>query len=187
MANQYFNFYYDAVRQGYDTNTWTTLSGAPVVAANQLKLDGAGILHFADLLRGDASFSVSMAAPAAGDDAKIGLTEYNKGAYLYFKVADDVLTAECSDGTTIKSVVIPWVADWTDTDTVFRIKWEAGMATFFIGGQLKVTMNDLSVLDIPDTVIPGDPMSLYIFNNSAAPLLINYIEVLAIQSSDLIV
>lgn len=183
MANQYFNFYYDPVRQGYDTDTWTTLSGVPVVAANKLSLTNAGILHFADILRGDVSFKINIAAPTAGDDRKIGLIEYNQGAFLYFKIADDVLTAESSDGTTIKSTVIDWNTDWTGTDTVFRIKWEAGMATFFIGDQFKVTLNDASSLDIPTTVIPGGPLSLYVHNAGAGDLLISYIEVLGVQSA----
>jgi hypothetical protein len=187
MANDKFSFYYDPIRQGYDTDTWTTLAGAPVIAANKLSLDGAAILHYADLLRGDASFCLNMPAPAAGDDTKFGLTEYNKGAYLYFKIADDVLTAECSDGTTTESTVIDWVADWTDTDTVFRIKWEAGVATFFIGGQQKVALTNNYDLDVPDIVIPGDPMSLYLKGGSATALLVKYIEVMGVQSSDLTV
>ena len=183
MANQYFSFYYDPVRQGYDTDTWTTLSGVPVVAANKLSLTNASILHFADLFRGDVSFKINIAEPTAGDDRKIGLTEYNQGSFLYFKIADDVLTAESSDGTTTKSVVIPWNSDWTSADTVFRIKWEAGMATFFIGGQFKVTLNDASSLDVPTTVIPGGPLSLYVDNVGAGALLVSYIEVLGVQSA----
>ena len=183
MANQYFNFYYDPVRQGYDTDTWKTLSGVPVVAANKLSLTSAGILHFADLKRGDVSFMINVAAPQAGDDRKIGIIEYNKGALLYFKIADDVLTAECSDGITTKSTIIDWVSDWTSTDTVFRIKWEAGVATFYVGGEFKVQLTNSSILDIPVISIPSDPMSLYVDNQTATALLITYIEVLGVESA----
>lgn len=183
MSNQLFNFYYDPIRQGYDSNTWSTLIGAPVVVGNKLSLDGAGILHFADLLRGDVTFNINMATPQAGDDVKIGLTEYNKGAFLYFKVADDILTAESSDGTTTYSVAIDWNTDWNGADTEFRIKWEAGTASFSIGGNIKATLSETITLDIPITAIPGDPMSLYVHNDSAGALLIKYIEVKGVESS----
>jgi len=183
MSNQTFNFYYDPVRQGYDTDTWTTLSGAPVVAANKLSLTNAGILHFADLTRGDASFAITMAAPVAGDSAKIGFIEYNKGAFLYFNVTDDVLTVESSNGTISSTTVVDWNSDWTNTKTVFRIKWEAGMATFYIGSQFKLTLSDTYVLEIPTVLIPGDSMSLYVDKPSAGALLVSYIEAMGVQSS----
>ena len=176
MSNKFFNFYYDPVRQGYDTNTWNTLSGVPVVASNQLNLTNASIMHFADLLRGEASFSVNFHTPQAGDDTKFGFYEINKGAYLYFKIADNVLTSETSNGVTTSSTVIPWVASWSNTPTEFRIKWEAGRAVFKIGGQHKVVIDDVS--------IPGDPMSLYALSNTTV-LHINYIIVKTVQSSTL--
>ena len=176
MANQYFNFYYDPVRQGYDTTTWTTLSGVPAIAANQLNLLNAGVIHFADLLRGEALFDVTFHAPTAGDDTKFGFFEPNKNAYLYFKIAGNVLTAEASDGTNTKSVVIAWDSSWTNASTDFKIKWEAGRAIFTVNGQYKTVIEDISV--------SGDPMSLYA-NSNTTILHINYITVKSVQSSTL--
>lgn len=183
MSNQYFSFYYDPVRQGYDTNTWNTITGVPVVVAGQLKLDNAGIIHFADLLRGEAVFSLNFTEPQAGDDVKVGFIENNKGEYAYFKIADDVLTAEISNGTNSKTSVIPWVADWTSVNTEFKIKWEAGLVTFSIGDQFKVCLDDTSGTDaIAELSVPGDPMSLYAHCDSTSPLFINYIDVKGVQS-----
>lgn len=187
MANQFFNFYYDPARQGYDTNTWTTLSGAPVVAGSQLSLSSAAIMHFADLLPGDAVFSVNIDAPAAGDDIKFGFSNSLQGSYLYFQIVDDVLTAEISNGITTSSTVIDWDASWTNTNTEFRIKWEAGMATFAIGGVQKACVTDVDAIDKgDDIIIPNDPLSLYISTLGGKALLLNYIIVKSIQSSTLL-
>jgi hypothetical protein len=186
MLNKFFNFYYDPVRQGFDSGTWTTVSGSPTITNNRLSLTSAVILHFADLIRGEAAFNIKISAPTAGDDKKFGFIEYSKGAYLYFKVAGAVLTAECSDGTTVKTTAIDWVSDWTNTNTEFKIKWEAGVATFSIGGQLKVQLTtSYTTVGVPDTVIPGDPMCLYLSAGDADILLLNYIDVKGVESADL--
>jgi hypothetical protein len=177
MSNTYSNFYYDPVRQGYDTTTWTTLLGVPAVVASQLSLHAAGIIHFADLLRGEAAFNVSFHAPTAGDNTKFGFIQLNKDAHLLFKIAENVLTAESSNGTTTNSVVIAWDSTWTNANTEFKIKWEAGRATFSIGGQYKTVIEDAS--------IPGDPLSIYAYSNNATSLLINDIIVKGIESSTL--
>ena len=182
MSNQYFNFYYDPVRQGYDANTWNTVLGAPVVNSNQLKFQNSGAIHFADILRGDSVFNINISAPAAGDDIKVGFIEANKGEFAYFKVADDVLTAETYDGVTTKSIVIDWDGDWSLTNTEFGIKWEAGMVIFSIGGAIKATVSTNSLLDVPKSIVPSDPMNLYVYSDSTNPLLLKYINIKGIQS-----
>jgi len=183
MSNQYFNIAYDPAKQGYSTSTWRTIYGDVAVVNGQLQFTKAAILHYGDILRGDAVFSLNIAAPVIGDNSKFGFTQYSKGAYLYFQISNGVLTAECSNGTvSTSSAVIPWVADWTDTDTEFRIKWEAGTATFSIGGQYKVVFNDTYALEVPTTLIPGCPMSLYVASDAPDQLLLDYILVKNIQS-----
>ena len=188
MANQYFNFYYDPTRQGYDTNTWTTIAGAPVVIANQLSLTNAECIHFADLLPGDATFSVNMAEPAAGFDTEFGFYgSPQQQSFLVFRVVDDVLTAEISNGTQTSSTVIDWDTAWNNTPTEFRIKWEAGMATFFIGGVQKVCVTDVEAIDKgDDIIIPNSPLSLDLYTDGGETLLVNYIIVKTIQSSTLL-
>ena len=174
MSNQYFNLSYDPVRQGYDSSSWRTLYGDPAVSGTRLDLQNAAILHYGDILRGDAVFSLNIPAPTVGDDRKVGFVQYNKNAYAYFKIFNDVFTAETSDGTNTDSVTISWQSAWTDTNTEFRIKWEAGMASFYVGGVHQTTINDVSV--------PGDPMSLYLANTSPDGWMLNYIIVKSIQS-----
>jgi len=185
MSNQYFNFYYDPVRQGFNSLTWRTLSGIPATLGTRLNLASSEIIHYDDILRGSATISMNIPAPVAGDNKKFGFRQYNKNAYIYFKITDDVLTAETSDGTTSKSVVIDWQTEWTNTDIEFLIKWEAGIVKFYIAGNLKVTIDDASIKTTGSdnsTCISGDPLSLYFSNATASAFLLNYINVKSIQS-----
>lgn len=183
MANQYFNISYDPAKQGFSADTWRKMYGDVAISAGQLELNKASILHYGDILRGDAVFSINIGAPVAGDNSRFGFTQFNKGAYLIFQISDGVLTAECSNGTiSASSAVIPWNSSWTDTDTEFRIKWEAGMATFSIGGQFKVVFNDTYTLGVPTILVPGSPMSLYVASDSPDLMLLDYIIVKGIQS-----
>jgi hypothetical protein len=52
------SFTYDPARQGYDTNSWRTLSGTtPTVAGGCIVLDGGAgtnsTIHYADITKGD--------------------------------------------------------------------------------------------------------------------------------------
>ena len=175
MANQYYNFYYDPVRQGYDTSTWRTLYGDIAIGGGRLRLTDAAIIHYADILRGDASFSIRIGAPVAGADRKFGFLQYNKNAYAYFKILGTAFTAETSNGTDTTSETITWQTAWTNTNTEFRIKWEGGRAEFYVGGIKQATTADVS--------ISGTPMSLYAHcTTKDDPLAINYIDVQTIQS-----
>ena len=181
MSNEYINFYYDPARQGYDTDTWSTLSGAPVIVSNKLRLKNSSIAHFADLLRGDITFKINVNAPIAGDSVTFGLAFKNDTETISFQITDNVLSAVVTtdDGTTT-STVIPWDTNWNNTDTAFRIKWEAGIVTFYIGGQFKAVFANTAT---NQNAVPDEPMYLYALSNSAAALLIKYIEVMGAQSA----
>ena len=183
MANQYYNFYYDPTSQGFDPLSWRSLYGTPSLAGTRLSVTSSTIIHLAQMLRGDFVFSVNIPAPAVGDDRQFGLVQYNKNAYIYFNVLDNVLTAETSDGNVAYSTPITWQTEWSSTDTEFRIKWEAGAAKFYINGGLQATISYNAPLDIITSVVPGDPLSFYLSDyGSASPILLNYIDAKEVQS-----
>lgn len=175
MVNQYFNFYYDPVRQGYDTSTWATLAGVPAVVGGKLVINNASIMHFADLMKGEAEFIVKLSAPAAGDSQRIGFT--SSDAWLWFNIVDDVLSAVTKSGDNTNSVVIDWQNSWSDVFVSFKIKWEAGMTTFSIGDTQQAVISDAS--------IPGGPLSLYVYSSSTTPITISSITVKGVESSTL--
>jgi hypothetical protein len=143
MSNKFFNFYFDPVLQGYDTSAWRTLLGVPTIVSSQLQITPtAKIIHYANILRCDAVFSVTIPAPTSGDNRRFGLVQYSKNEYIYFKITDTVLTAECSNGVTSSATAITWQTAWTNTATEFRIKWEAGAAKFYVAGNLETTLSE---------------------------------------------
>ena len=185
MANQYFNITYDPSRQGFSTSTWRLLYGDAAVVGGKLQITKGTIISYSDILRGDATFSINMATPVKGDNSRWGFIQYNKNAYIYFQIADGVLTAQVSNGTnTDSSAVIPWDTNWSGVDTEFGIKWEAGRVVFTIGGQYKTVIDDTSSVDaVAQSAIPGCPLSLYVASDDGSGLLLlDYIVVKGIQS-----
>ena len=183
MSNKFYNLNYSPAAQGFDPGTWRKLFGTVTVTGNQLQFTQAAIIHYADILRGDATFNINIAAPLSDGITQFGFKQYNKNEYAYFQINGPTLTAESSDGiTTSVSVPIPWQTGWTSTNTSFEIKWEAGAVRFFVGGNLMATIGCDSTLDIPVNVVPNDSMSLYLYSDSLDVFLLNYISVVGIQS-----
>lgn len=176
------NFVYDPIRSGYDANSWRTISGAPAVASSgRLLIDnGVGIdssaIHYADFCKGDVSFNINVpAAPAAGDSRYFGVAALNSSAYIRFFVGTS-LYCQTSDGsTTTTSSALTWDdTNWTGANIVFRIRWEAGTAKFFIQGA--------QVYAVTDDSVPYGPLSLYLFDDSTLPMTVGDINVRGAQS-----
>jgi hypothetical protein len=175
------SFYYDPIRQGYDTNSWRTISGAPALVGDRLSVDNAaGIagsaIHYVDFVKGEMIFNVNVpAAPSAsGDTREFGASSPNSLAYVLFSFGD-TLTCKTSDGiTTTTSSAITWNSDWTGANVVFKIRWEAGGAKFFINGT--------QVYAISDDSVPYGPLSLYIYDASESSMTIGDISVKSTQS-----
>lgn len=174
MSNQYFNFYYSPQRQGFDSSSWRALFGLPIASNGELLMSNTAIVHYADLLRADAVFNFNTPAPSGGLSKKFGFLQPNKNCFAYFHISGNTLLATCSNGTTTTTEAITWETYWTNTDTEFRVQWEAGTATFYVGGIQKAVIQDITV--------PGDPMSIYIANEADDVLILNYIDVKTIQS-----
>lgn len=174
------SFYYDPIRQGYDTNSWRTLAGAPAIAAGgRLAVDNGSdageAVHYADFLKGDISFNVNVpAAPGAGAARLFGVSAPNTSAYIRFSI-DDAFTCQTSDGSnTTESSSIQWQSEWTGANIVYRIRWEPGTAKFYVNGSLIYAINDASV--------PSGPLSLYLADNSTSQMTVGDITVRGTQS-----
>lgn len=174
MSNQYFSFYYSPIREGFDTSTWRTLFGLPIASGGKLLLNDTAIIHYGNIVRGDLTFSINVAAPGPGLSKKFGFFQPNKNSYAYFYINGNSFTAETSTGVTSTSTAITWQSAWTNTDTRFRVKWEAGQVSFYAGDVLQTTTCDSS--------ITGLPMSIYIANESQDTLIFNYVDARSIQS-----
>ena len=174
MSYKYTNLYYDPIREGYSTESWRTLWGLPVVSGSTLSLSDSSMIHYGDILRGDAVFNLNLSAPAFGDDKRFGFRQHNLNAYAYFDISDSVISAKVSDGTTSGSTTITWQTAWTSADVEFRVKWEAGTVKFYVNGGLQA--------DVNETYVTGLPMSLYVENLATSSTLLNSINVVGIQT-----
>lgn len=171
----YTNTYYDPQRQGYDTALFKTLTGTPAVSSNKLRLNAAGILHYADITKGDITFAVNIPVePTAGDSRQIGLKALNQDVYIYLDITDAVasLTVKSNEGTT--STAFDWDdTNWSATEIEYRIKWEAGRAELWVNGNKMVTIANANV--------PSTPMSLYVNNGNSDNMDIGYINAMSVQ------
>ena len=185
MANTFYNFYYDPVRQGYDPNSWRSLFGTPVISGNQLIFNQSTAIHLADLLRGDVYFNINLTTPKAGDVKTWGLMQFSQNEYITFSLINSVFSANTSDGTTQYSTPITWQSSWSNVNIEYRIKWEAGLVSFFVGGVLQARIPYQTVLDVPLSTVPGYPLSLYISDfsiPSSYHISLNYIDVRGVES-----
>lgn len=174
--NSRTNFYYDPIRQGYDTNLWRTLFGVPaVVAGNRLSVNNAAIVHYGDIMKGEFTFNLYVPdAPGGNDSRVIGLYEPNTQAYIVFTIGG-TLSGDVSNGTdTASTGTITWDSSWTGVNTNFRIRWEAGTAKFFIGNS--------QVGAISDVAVPSGPLSLYVSDISGSIMTIGDIAAKNIQT-----
>lgn len=175
------SFSYDPIRQGYDTNSWKTLSGAPaIVAGGRLVVDNqtgdvGSTVHYADVLKGEISFNVNSPTAPGADIAHIfGVASLNTTSYIRFSIAGTLTCQVANDGVTTESGTIAWDPAWTATNTVFTIRWEAGGAKFFVAGT--------QVFAVSNSSVPFGPLSLYLSDDSASPMSIGDMYVRGTQS-----
>lgn len=169
------SFYYDPIRQGYDTNLWHTIAGAPANVAGRLRAPNSIIIHYADVVKGDFTFNLNVPDSPGGNDGRIiGLYQPNRQAYIVFTIGD-TLTGDASNGTnTATTGTMPWDSNWNGVNTDFAIRWEAGTAKFFINGT--------QVGCITDVAVPAGPLSLYVADISLNPMSIGDISAQSVQS-----
>lgn len=60
MSNERLNFYYDPVRDGYNTDLWKTLGGAPASTGTALRLNAASTIGYADIFKGEQTMAVKV-------------------------------------------------------------------------------------------------------------------------------
>jgi len=141
--------------------------------ANYLTFNADTAIQYGQFTGGSASFSTIFPnPPTAGEDKKIGLFSQAKGAGIYFHLNGTAFNAVATDGTNTKTVEITW-GDWEDTEPIFLIRWEAGLAHFYIAGT-KVAMIAFADENI---LLANTPLALYISNANSDELRVGFIEV----------
>lgn len=171
------SFYYDPIRQGYDTNYWKTLGGT-ILALGDGGLSAGGSDNFGDAIglgdisKGDILFDVVIpSAPSTGSNREIGLWSPSKDASILFNIIQDSFYVSVSDGTVeTTSDAIDWESEWTGARLTLRIRWDAGLVKFYINGVRRATLSGDN--------IPHGPLSLYFSDASDDNMVIKNIQVL---------
>lgn len=135
MANDRLNFYYDPIRQGYDSTLLKTITGTPTISGGAIRMNTAKFIGYADILKEDLTLNVKIpAAPTAADSRQWGLQQINIGAKAVFNITDTVFSCICVYNGVTTTIVVPWLAAWTNTAVSYTIKWNAFSADFLING-----------------------------------------------------
>lgn len=169
-------FAYDPSRQGYDTNLWKPLIGAPTIMGNRLSVRNAAMVHYADVVKGDFNFNLNIPDAPGGDDGRIiGLYQPASLAFAVFTIGS-IFSGDVAniDGQTQTTGSIPWNTLWQGNNINFRIRWEAGTVKFFVA--------NTQVGCITDVAVPSGPLSLYLADFSANGMTIGAINATGVQS-----
>jgi len=176
MAEQQVaNFTYIPAVQGYDTELWRTFFGDPTTFNNKLSFRDAEAIHYATFMRGEISFVLNVpTAPTAGNSRKVGLRNPSDGSYAYFDFSSSgTLSAACArGGAASTSAAVVWNTAWTATDTVFKIRWEAGQVYFFVNAVKVALLSETGSALVGAENIPCVPMSPFISNRQGDALLV---------------
>ncbi len=171
------NITYDPSRQGYDSSIWRTILGTPLVLGGQLAVQQASLVHLADSTRGNYIFNVNIPnSPVGGESRRLGLYSPNSGAYAWFSIESEALTAQCSDGYAgnTSTGTIAWESAWSGVNTEFRIHWDAGKVEFYVAGIRKATLSGNS--------IPKEPLAVYLSNLNSDYMTVQYVRWNGVQA-----
>lgn len=180
MPVAFTNFMYDPSRDGYDADAWQTVFGTPYVSGGSLYVDQAATIHRGDCLRGTFTLNLNVPnSPTGGESRRWGMYSINTGAYAWFAIEDETFYAQTSDGgSNSSSTAIEWsdgVSEtWNGNDIEYAIRWEAGIARFFVNGTLRATLSGAS--------IPYYPLAIYFSNSNTDGFAVKYVAAQGVQS-----
>mgnify|MGYP006935481841 CR=1 FL=1 len=179
VTSSLFSFVIDFQVYGYDTTSlFTTVSGAPAISSNKLRLNAAETRSKSQYLYGEYVFRMTIpTAPTSGDVRQFGLEGVaigNRGA-LRFNIVDTrfYVSAYNNAGTLIGEETIAWNSDWTATATDYRIAWSEQGVTFKVVGS---TAAHVAIANIQFGLnVVNMPLFLSVDNDLADNLDITYI------------
>jgi len=159
------------------TTASNALSAITVTSATGAGTDisGAGATAFMDSDVGHGT------ATAAAGDREFGFEQITQAAKITFKIAAGALSCVSLYEGLTSTTVIPWDPSWTNTATVFTIKWTGFSVEFLINGVRQVVLRDTEVLSVPSVKIPKVALSQMIRNTTADNMDVAYIQTSNVQ------
>lgn len=180
MANDRLNFYYDPTRQGYDTTLLKTITGVPSVTGGAIRMTSAKFISYADIFKEDLTLNIKIpTAPTAGNSRSWGLEQINIGAKVIFNITGIVFSVKCIYNGVTTSIVIPWLAAWTNTAVNYTIKWNGFSADFLINGVRPggaTLLGNFTETFINNASVPKVPLSMMVDNATADNMDVFFME-----------
>lgn len=161
QAGTRVGFSYDVLTRQFDASFWNTITGAPAINANKIRLSSATITSYTQFKFGRFIFPVNVpTTPSAGEAKKWGLLlpgRVTTGS-AYFEIVGAVFRAvSYDDSGNAQTTTLTW-SGYEAVETDFEIEWEKGYILFKISGV---------VVASHQTRVGQTPLPLYIINGDA--------------------
>lgn len=184
IRSQNENFQYDPQISGFDSTFWKTMSGAPAISSNKIRLNTAEIVSYSFYKGGVYKFAINApVAPVAGQDKAWGLYTPSLGnkSRIEFKMLEAVFSVIFydKDGNTAFDIPITWDAAWTATEAIYEVRIFEGGITIWINNVCKYRyMMNIA----PNRKRMLEAAALHIRNSDADNLDVGYVSARAVQS-----
>lgn len=169
-------YLYDPIIKGFDASFWSTTTGVPSIASNNIRLNAAAISSYLQHEYADVEFMVTVPAnPTAGDVRQWGLRNpaSDNGGAAYFDITGAVFSFKTADNSgAVTTTALTWVnGTYTANPIAFRLRWEPDQILVYIGGVKVATIN------LAAGNLPAGPLAARIVNSNADNMDIGYMRV----------
>ena len=163
-------YYYDPIVKQYDPTFWKTVTGTPAMSGNVLRFNAAEASSYMQHIFSDIELQLTIpAAPTGGDVRQFGFRNpsSDKTGAVYFDITGTTFSIKSADNFgVVTTTTLTWLAGYTATATLFRLRWEPD--------QIVVLINNLKVATISNNAIPPNALCLTINNGNSDNMDLGY-------------
>jgi len=172
IVSDNYHFFYDPLRYGYDEDWFVTISGDVKCIGGKIRINSGKFTTLGSYMFGRYPMAFTIpTAPSSGDSRVFGLYSKTLGnrnaAYFYISGTSFYARTYGPDSAVAESTTIPWDSDWTNTPTVFEIKWRIDGVEFWINGRQVANHYDRFPVQ---TMVP-----MYFSNGADDGMFLNYL------------
>lgn len=184
-------FLYDPAIKGLDANFWSNIVGTPTTtgsgAAKVIQLNAQTMASYVQDIFSDIEFGLTVPnAPVGGQSPRrwgfLSPAQNNAGfitGAVYFETSGANFRVQVYDNANNNmTTALTWIAGYTNTFTRFRIRWEKDQIKILINDVVKATIPATSAsASVPTVDMPVNPLPIWIENQAADNMLVNYVLV----------
>jgi len=136
-----YHFFYDPYLYGYNEDDFfRTVSGTPTCVNGKIRIRDSKIGSLGTYMFGVYELKLTIPhAPKAGDSEIFGLYSMAKGnrdaAYFFISGTNFYVRSYSANSAVAESTTVTWDTLWTNTPTVFEVRWTIDKVEFWINGR----------------------------------------------------